>query len=231
MLGEVLDDRVAELAPVELTRAALREALERVREVAHDDLLARGDPSVLPVDRPALGRVPQDEVEDRMQVGLRSRQLDAVPGERDRRLDQAPPGQRRVALVRRLEARHGTWHGAGPGPDEEDLRRRPVEVDVDRLHVRLDRPAGALPGQRDEEVEQAIRLVAGPVHEQEPARRRPRERALGDPGGEGGGEARVDGVAALGKDFGAGLGRQRVPGSDRASHRGKRSAASRLSFE
>ena len=187
------------------------------------------DPLVLAVDRPALGRVAEDEVEDRVQVRLLRRELDALAGERDRRLEQPAPGERPVALVRRLQPGDDAGNGARAFSDEIDLRRRAVEVDVDRLHVRLRRLARALSGQRDEEVEQPIAPVARAVHEQKAAGRRPGQRALGDPGGEGRREAGVDGVSALLEDLGARLGGQPVPCCDRASHRAKRRAT--LSLE
>ena len=126
--------------------------------------------------------------------------------------------------MRRLEPADGARHGAGAGADEEHLRRRAVEVDVDGLHVGLRRAAGAAARQRDEEVEEAVGSVPGAVHEQEAAGRGPGERALGDPGGESGGQARIDRVAALGEDLGARLGGEPVPGGDRPSHCGKGSA-------
>ena len=148
--------------------------LQRPRQIGHDDPLAGRDAAVLPVDRPPVRRVAKDQIENRVQVGLRRRELDAVPGERDRRLDQPAPGKRRVPLVRGFQPRDRAGHGARTGADEEDLRRRAVEVDVDRLHVRLGKLGGAPSRQSDEEVEQAVGSVPCPVHEQEAARRRGR---------------------------------------------------------
>jgi hypothetical protein len=52
------------------------------------------------------------------------------------------------------------------------------------------------------------------------------ERALGDPRGERSGQARVDGVAALGEDRRARLGGESVAGCDRALHRYKPNSGS-----
>ena len=81
------------------------------------------------------------------------------------------------------------------------------------------RPARAEAGDGDEEVEQPVGPVARAVDEHEAAGARAGERALGHPGGERGGDAGVDGVAALGEHPRARLGGQRVPGGDRALHR------------
>ena len=212
-------DGAAELAAVELAGTTLGKLLQRPRQIGHDDPLAGRDAAVLPVDRPPVRRVAKDQIENRVQVGLRGRELDAVPGERDRRLDQPAPGKRRVALVRGFQPCDRARHGARTGADEEDLRRRAVEVDVDRLHVRLGRLGGTASRQSDEEVEQAVGSVACAVHEQEAARGWPGQRALGHPRGEGGGQTGVDRVSAFRKDLGTGLGGEPVPGGDRSSHR------------
>ena len=217
--GEMLHHRPAEVAAVELSRSTVGEPLERRCEIGHDDSLTRRDAAMLSVDRPPLGRVAQDQVEDRVQVRLRPGELHSAAGERDRGLEEPAPGQRSVALVRRLEPGDGPRHGAGAGADEEHLRRRTVEVDVDRLHVGLHRAAGAAARQRDEEVEEAVGSVPGAVHEQEAAGRGPGQRAFRDPGGESGRQARIDRIAALGEDLGARLGGEPVPGGDRPSHR------------
>ena len=115
-----------------------------------------------------------------MQVSLRRRDLDAFARQRDRRLDQPPPGKGSVAPVRRLEARDLAGHRARARADEKDLRRGAVEVDVDRLHVRLDGPPRALTRHPDEEVEQAVGAVPRAVDEQEPAGTGPGQRALRD---------------------------------------------------
>ena len=219
MLGEMAHDGAAELAAVELAGTTLGKLLQRPRQIGHDDPLAGRDAAVLPVDRPPVRGVAKDQIENRVQVGLRRRELDALPGKRDRRLDQPAPGKRCVPLVRGFQPCDRAGHGAGARADEEDLRRGAVEVDVDRLHVRLGRLGGAASRQRDEEVEEPIGSVPCPVHEQEAARSRAGQRALGHPRGEGGGQTGVDGVSAFRKDLGTGLGGEPVPGGDRSSHR------------
>ena len=104
-------------------------------------------------------------------------------------------------------------------PDEEALRRRrALEGNVDRVHLGV-RPGGPPLARRgDEEVEQPARAVLRPMDEHEAARSRPRERALRHPGCERGGDASVDGVAALLERPGAGLGGDLVPGGDRTPH-------------
>src|SRR2546430_1041011 len=81
------------------------------------------------VDPPALVGVAEDQVEDRVQVGLRARELDPVAGELDRRSDELRPRPRPVRAVRRLEARGSAGDGGRRRADVEDLRRRAVEVD------------------------------------------------------------------------------------------------------
>jgi hypothetical protein len=96
---------------------------------------------------------------------------------------------------------------------------RAVEVDVDRLHVRLPPLPRALAGHRDEEVEQPVGSVAGAVDEQEPSGGGPVQRALADPRREGRREARVDRVPAVGQDLRPGLGGEPVSCCNRPSHR------------
>ena len=76
----------------------------------------------------------------------------------------------------------------------------------------------AAAGDGDEEVEQARAAVVGAVHEHEAAAARAGERALGDPGGEAGRDAGVDGVSAGREHPRTGLGGHLVAGGYRASH-------------
>ena len=159
-----------------------------------------------------------------MQVRLRRRELDAV---------------RASAIAGSISRRHGSDAVAlcaasspatGPGTAQEPGPTRKTCDDEPSKSMSIDSMCGsaaavrARPGQRDEEVEQAVGSVPGAVHEQEAAAAGAGQRALGDPGGERGREARVDGVAALGEDLGARLGGQPVPGGDRPSHRREGSA-------
>ena len=137
VLADVRGDRAAELAVVELTRAVLGDALERAREVGHLDPVARDEALAVPlVDAAALLGVGEDQVEDRVQVGLRARELDPVARELDRGRDELRPRARAVGAVGRLEPGGGARDGVGGGADVEDLLRLAVEVHVHFLHVR-----------------------------------------------------------------------------------------------
>src|SRR5439155_26229571 len=85
VLADVRCERAGELAVVELAGASLGDSLERPGQIGHGDPVARDEAltSAL-VDAAALGGVAQDHVEDRVQVGLRARELDAVAGKLDR---------------------------------------------------------------------------------------------------------------------------------------------------
>ena len=219
MLADVRCERAGELAVVELAGASLGDSLERPGQIGHGDPVARDEAltSAL-VDAAALGGVAQDHVEDRVQVGLRARELDAVAGKLDRGRDQLRPRQRAVRAVRRLEAGGHTGDGSGRRADVEHLLRRAVEVDVDLLHLPALARRRPKARHRDEEVEEPRAPVARPVDEHETAATGTRERALGDPGGEGGGDARVDGVPARGEHARARLGGHGMAGGDRSSH-------------
>src|SRR4029077_11310238 len=99
-------------------------------------------------------RSPQNHVENRVQVRLWPREQMSLPRHADRRREEARPGQRRVATVRRLEPRERTRNTAGGSTDPEDLRGAPVELDVDRLHL-AGRDVEPVTGNRHEEVVQA----------------------------------------------------------------------------
>src|SRR5206468_3685963 len=183
-------------------------------------------PAVLRVERSALLGVPQDHVEDRMQVGLRPGQLDAAAGELDRRLQQHGPRERAVRAVGGLEAGCRARDGAGGDADAEDLvvLGAAAEADVDGLHLAAAGTAASEPRNGDEEVEQPGRAVTGAMDEHEAAGAGAGQRALRDPRGERRGDAGVDGVAALGEDARARLRRQRVAARDRSAHGAKRIA-------
>ena len=219
LCAQVADDLLPERAAVDRGRALAGELLERRPEVVQDEAVARAETRAAAVDPPPLVRVAQDQVEDAVQVRLRRGQLDAVPRKLERRPEQARPRQRAERPVRRLEARRRPGHRAR-------ARRRSGRPGSCRRRSRCRSPS--MPARRgtrgtearggDEEVEQAVAAVARAVDEHEPARARAGERALGDPGGERGGDAGVDGVAALGEHARARLGRQRMAGCNRALH-------------
>ena len=120
----------------------------------------------------------------------------------DRGLEQAGSrGGSRIARAPPPARRRAPGNGARAGSDQEDLvtsrRSRCRSTPCAAPAARSDPEAG----HGDEEVEQPVAAVARPVDEQEPARRRAGQRALGDPGRERRGEAGVDRVAALGEDL------------------------------
>ena len=153
-----------------------------------------------------------------MQVRLALVQLDAVPREVDRRPEEVAPGQQAERAVRFLEPNCYTRDCARGGADVEDLGRAAAEVDVDAVHVHDVPLLEAEPGNRDKEVVDAGRLVAGAVDEHESARAGAGERALGDRGDERRGDRGVHGVSSRGERVGACLRRQRVSGCDCPSH-------------
>ena len=73
------------------------------------------------------------------------------------------------------------------------------------------------------------RVVARVMHEHEAARARSGERALRDPRDEGGRDAGVDGVAALGQHLGPRLGGERMSCCDGATHHWKATAGGPIS--
>ena len=154
----------------------------------------------------------EDPLEDRVQEQALLVALEPVARERDRRVDEHPPLPGREAFVDELEPCEQSGDRDGSLADVEHLRTRVPEVDEQLLHLpeaRLRDPEEAVEHRR-----RATRLV----HESEAAPCRPGQRPFGHEGGERRGEERIDGVAALAEDAGAGLGRQRMTGCDGASH-------------
>src|SRR5262249_58522910 len=127
------------------------------------------------------GCVPEDQVEDAVQVRLPRVELHAVARELDRGLEELAPRQPPERAVRRLEPERRTGDRTRGRADVKPLRRAAAEVDVDLMHpARLALVAEA--GDGREEVDHARALVTSAVHEHEPAGARTGERALGDPG-------------------------------------------------
>jgi hypothetical protein len=126
-----------------------------------------------------------------MQEGARLVALDPLPRDLERGLDEVGPRSLREAAVRLLEAMEETWNRNRALAHVERLRARVLEVDQHLVHH-----AQALRRDREEAVEQRG-LAARLVHEQQPAGRGSGQRPLGHEGREGGGEERVDRVAAL----------------------------------
>ena len=87
------DDGRRQLAPYRSSgRSASRS--ERARKVGKaQDVAGPEARTAHAVDAPPLGRVAQDQVENRVQIRLRPRQLDARACGLDRRLDERPPRQ------------------------------------------------------------------------------------------------------------------------------------------
>ena len=83
MLAHVLHDSSRELAPIEVVSALLGQPLERLGQVGHHEAIPGDEPvAVVAVDRPPFVRVPENRVENRVQVGLRLGHFHAVPCER-----------------------------------------------------------------------------------------------------------------------------------------------------
>src|SRR5438094_732206 len=79
-------ERSCQIAAIEVVGAVLREPLERAREIGHHEPVARDEPvTVAAVDHLSLACVAQDQIEDRVEIGLRFRQLDALPRVANRR--------------------------------------------------------------------------------------------------------------------------------------------------
>jgi len=112
-----------------------------------------------------------------------------------------------------LRVRRGRLHGAD-GIDVAPVAARALaaEADVDRVHLRAHGDLAAEARRRDEEVGEAGGPPSSREDERESPGARPGQRALGDPGREGGRDAGVDGVATLLEHAGAGLGREAVAG-------------------
>ncbi len=93
-----------------------------------------------------------------------------------------------------------------------------LEGDVDLLHLGVLSLSAPEPGLADEEVGQTRPPARRIVHEEVAARAGAGEHALGHPGGERGGDAGVNGRAALGQDSSSCLSGQGMTGRDRAAH-------------
>jgi hypothetical protein len=98
-------DQAADLARVELLCALVADRLERRDELAQVELVT-GDETFAgaTVDGAPLIGVAEDEIEDRVQIRLLARQLDAGARQLDRRRDQRSPRRRPVSAVHALEA-------------------------------------------------------------------------------------------------------------------------------
>ena len=207
---------------VEHGRAFFRELLERAAEVAQREQVAGQQAGAVraAVDAAPLGRVAQDQVEDRVQVSLLARHLETAARQLDRGLEQLPPGQSAVPSVHRLEPQNRARDGAGGLADVEDLGRLAVaaETDVDRLHLGSRRDGATESRGGDEEVRHPGGTAVGGKDEGETSRPRAGERALGHPGGKCSRDAGVDGVSTLLEDAGARRGGESVAGCHGALH-------------
>src|SRR5205823_5669189 len=83
------------------------------------------------VDTAALVEMAQDQVEDRVEVRLLARDLDAAPRELDRRLQELAPRQPSVRLVDGLEPAGRAGDRARRRADPEDLGRLAVAAEAD----------------------------------------------------------------------------------------------------
>ena len=212
----VVDDALGELAAVEDGRSVAREPLERVAELRNREALPclEGAAGVA-VHDVALGRVPEQRVEDPVQVSLQRRELEALARQRDGRGDELGPVQPAPAPVRALEAEGRAGHGDGGRAGPEHLLRVAVEVDRELEQV-VGRCRGAR--HRDEEVEHRRQPARRLVHEHEAAAAGSRERALAHPRDERRRHTGVDGAAAGAEDAGTRLRGQGLARCDRTVH-------------
>src|SRR5207244_5035004 len=98
------------------------EQLEGRGEIGLDERVLHDEALAVPfVHGARFGRVPQDEVEDGVQVRLAVVQLDTVSRQVDRRLEEVAPGKCPEGAVRVLESQGSAGDSAGSGPDVEDL--------------------------------------------------------------------------------------------------------------
>ena len=205
--------------------AQLRKQLDEHRRTGIADALERrarvsgANAGGIAVDATPTVVALEDPGEDRVQEHALLVPLEALARDRDGRLDELSPLARRESTMDRLEPGQQAGHGDGALADVEHLRPRVAEVDDELLHL-----AEARRRHTEEAVEHG-RRAARLVHEREPAAGRAGERPLGHERGERRGEERVHRVPALAQDSRARLGRQRMTGCDRPSHRGNRTAA------
>src|SRR5262249_48793874 len=126
--ADVLDDLLAELARVELLCAVQREQLERGGEIVLDERVANEEPAAaVLVDRARLGGMPQDQVEDAVQVRLPVVELHAAACELDGGLEEVAPRQPAEHLVRRLEPERRSRNRTGGGADVERCVEPPLK--------------------------------------------------------------------------------------------------------
>ena len=208
--------RSASSPAIENRRAVAREPVERVAEIRDREPVAQPvRPPAAAVHRVALRRVAQQPIENRVQVPLHRRQLEAVARERRRRRDELRPRHPPPAAMRVLEAERRPGHRHRRRARPEQLLRVAVEVDrqLEQLGGRVRRLR-----HRHEEVEhrrlRALRLV----DEHEAAAARAGQRALAHPRDERGRHARVHGAAARPEHPGARLRGQRMTRCDRSFH-------------
>ena len=223
--GLVGDERVRGLAVDQLARAVDGDAFQCVgqrrvaRAVAGSQ---RGERR--PEHARALGRGAEKALEQLDHVRVRRRELHPAAGERDRRLRELPPGQPAEPAVGLLESCRDAGHGARPRPDEEDLLPG-AEVD----DVGLQRGNGpsrvSLARHGHEAVDGERPAARGVVGDEKAAAAWARQRRLGDPGGEGRCDARVDGRSAGAQHLGPDLRRDRVACGDRTPRGGQRNAS------
>ena len=173
-----------------------------------DEALAYDERPARPVQRVALGRVPQQRVEDPVQERLHLVEDDALARESRGGSDQLRPRHRAPPGMSLPQAERGPRHGHGHRACVEDLLRIAV---VDDEPDELVRRGGAL-RHGHEEIEQPRASLCGTMDEQEPAAARTGERALADPGDGRGRDARVDGVSARAQNVRPGFGSEWMPG-------------------
>jgi hypothetical protein len=162
--------------------------------------------------------VAEQRVEDLVQIRPRLVEDGAVTRQAGRRGEQLRPRQRAPAAMSLPQPEARPRHGDRRRARVEDLLRvAEVHHELDELVRRF-----RLLRHRDEEVEQVRSGVGRETDEEEASAAEARERALADPGGGSGGDARVHRVAAGAQDVGSRLGGERMTGCQRAPHRPER---------
>src|SRR5581483_2344430 len=214
-LARLRNDGLPHVAVDEESRAVLGEPFERLGEL----LVAEGRASLHQraaggEDRRRAGACGQDRGDDGEEIGLKLGQRKSLARGAYGGLDEAlhrHPAQR---LVDGEEAGHDARRGTRAEPDVE-LLLGGAEIGVDRIEGDLAfRPS--LERRLGEEVEQVGVVAAGAPRHEEAAPAGRGEYRLGDEGHEGGGERRVERVAAVIENFGCGARGQLMPGSNNA---------------
>ncbi len=184
--------------------AGVTDALQRRDEVG------RLDPILNAVDAPAAIVALQDPGEDQVEEELRLRDVEPLPGQIDRGLDELRPRHAPEPAMRLLETGDEARNGHRALTDVVALRRV-AEVDGEVLDL------AEWPSRRGEEAIEHGHLAVDPG-EQEAAARRAGQGAFGHGRGKRGYDAGVDRIAAFREHARACLGGDSISRGDRSLH-------------